>query len=63
LCEARQVLQWTVAWLVLAIRGAVAWLVVFTLMGAAMGSNCWTDRRRHPPGTFQLLDNPKLCGS
>jgi hypothetical protein len=63
LCKARQVLQWTVAWLVLAIRGAVAWLVVFTLMGAAMGSNCWTDRRRHPPGTFQLLDNPKLCGS
>lgn len=63
LFKARQVLQWTVSWLVLAIRGKVAWEVVLTLMCSSMGSNCWTDRRRHPPSTFQQLEDPKLCGS
>ena len=63
LFKARQVLQWTVSWLVLAIRGKVAWEVVFTLICSSMGSNCWTDRRRHPPSTFQQLEDPKLCSS
>jgi len=63
LFKARQVIQWTVSWLVLALRGQVAWEVVLALMGSSMGSNCWTDRRRHPPSTFQQLDDPKLCGS
>ncbi len=63
LFKARQVIQWTVSWLVLALRGEVAWEVVLALMGSSMGSNCWTDRRRHPPSTFQQLDDPKLCGS
>ena len=63
LFKARQVLQWTVSWLVLALRGEVAWEVVLALMGSSMGSNCWTDRRRHPPSTFQQLGDPKLCGS
>ena len=63
LFKARQVVQWTVSWLVLAIRGEISWEVVFTGMCSAMGSNCWTDRRRHPPSTFQQLGDPKLCGS
>jgi hypothetical protein len=63
LFKARQVMQWTVSWLVLAIRGAIRWEVVLSLMCSAMGPNCWTDRRRHPPSTFQLLDDPQLCGS
>lgn len=63
LCKARQVVQWTVSWLVLAIEGEVSWQVVFSRMCAAMGSNCWTDRRRHPPSTFQQLDDPTLCGT
>jgi Transposase DDE domain len=63
LCKARQVMQWTVSWLVLAIRGEVSWEVILSRMCAAMGSNCWTDRRRHPPSTFQQLDDPQLCGS
>jgi hypothetical protein len=63
LFKARQVMQWTVSWLVLAIRGAIGWEVVFSLMYSSMGSNCWTDRRRHPPSTFQQLEDPKLCGS
>src|SRR5438270_5064214 len=63
LFKARQVIQWTVPWLVLAIRGEVAWEVVLSLMAASMGSNCWTDRRQHPPSTFQQLGDPKLCGS
>jgi hypothetical protein len=63
LVKARQVVQWTISWLVLAIRGAVSWEVVFRRMAGAMGSNCWTDRRRHPPSTFQQLEDPKLCGS
>ena len=63
LVKARQVIQWTVSWLVLALRGEVAWEVVLALMGSSMGSNCWTDRRRHPPSTFQQLGDPKLCGS
>jgi len=63
LFKARQVLQWTGPWLVLAIHGEVSWEGVLTRMCAAMGSNCWTDRRRHPPSTFQLLEDPKLCGS
>jgi hypothetical protein len=63
LFKARQVMQWTVSWLVLAIRGQVSWEAVFSRMCAAMGSNCWTDRRRHPPSTFQQLEDPKLCGS
>jgi Transposase DDE domain len=63
LFKARQVLQWTVSWLVLAIRGEVAWEVVLTFMCSSMGSNCWTDRRLHPPSTFQQLGDPKLCGS
>ena len=63
LVKARQVLQWTVSWLVLAIRGEVAWEVVLALMCSSMGSNCWTDRRHHPPSTFQQLADPKLCGS
>ena len=63
LFKARQVIQWTVSWLVLAIRGEVAWEVVLALMCSSMGSNCWTDRRHHPPSTFQQLADPKLCGS
>ena len=63
LFKARQVMQWTGSWLVLAIRGAVSWEGVLTQMCATMGSNCWTDRRRHPPSTFQQLADPKLCGS
>jgi hypothetical protein len=63
LFKARQVLQWTVSWLVLAIRGEISWERVFRRMAAAMGSNCWTDRRRHPPSTFQQLEDPKLCRS
>ncbi len=63
LFKARQVVQWTVSWVVLAIRGEVSWQVVFARMSATMGSNCWTDRRRHPPSTFQQLADPKLCGS
>ena len=63
LVKARQVLQWTISWLVLAIRQEVSWERVFRRMCAAMGSNCWTDRRRHPPSTFQQLEDPKLCGS
>jgi hypothetical protein len=63
LFKARQVMQWTVSWLVLAIRGEVSWEGVFSRMGASMGSNCWTDRRHHPPSTFQQLADPQLCGS
>jgi hypothetical protein len=63
LFKARQVIQWSVSWLVLAIRGHLAWDVVVQMMCAAMGSNCWTDKRRHPPSTFQQLADPKLCGS
>lgn len=63
LFKARQVVQWTVSWLVLAIRGQLSWEVVLTMMCSAMASNCWTDRRRHPPSTFQQLGDPKLCGS
>lgn len=63
LVKARQVVQWTGSWLVLAIRGVVSWEVLLSHMAAAMGSNCWTDRRRHPPSTFQQLENPKLFGS
>ena len=63
LFKARQVLEWTVSWLVLAIRGEVSWEVVLSGMICSMGSNCWTDRRRHPPSTFQQLADPKLCGS
>jgi hypothetical protein len=63
LFKARQVIQWMVSWLVLAIRGEVAWEVVLTFMCSSMGSNCWTDRRHHPPSTFQQLADPKLCGS
>ena len=63
LFKARQVIQWTVSWLVLAIRGEVAWEVVLSGMCSSMGSNCWTDRRQHPPSTFQQLGDPKLCGS
>jgi hypothetical protein len=63
LFKARQVLQWTVSWLVLALRGEVAWEVVLALMCSSMGSNCWTDRRQHSPSTFQQLGDPKLCGS
>jgi Transposase DDE domain len=63
LVKARQVIQWTVSWLVLAIRGEVGWEVVLSLMCSSMGSNCWTDRRQHPPSTFQQLGDPKLCGS
>ena len=37
--------------------------VVLARMAASMGSNCWTDRRRHPPSTFQQLEDPKLCSS
>lgn len=61
--KARQVMQWTVSWLVLAIRGEVSWEVVLARMCGTMGSNCWTDRRGHPPSTFQQLGDPKLCGS
>lgn len=63
LFKARQVIQWTVPWLVLAIRGHLAWDVVVQAMCSTMGSNCWTDKRRHPPSTFQQLADPKLCGS
>ena len=63
LWKARQVVQWTISWLVLAIRGEVRWEVVFRRMCGAMGSNCWTDRRGHPPSTFQQLEDPKLCTS
>lgn len=63
LFKARQVVQWTISWLVLAIRGEVSWEVVFQRMCGAMGSNCWTDRRGHPPSTFQQLEDPKLCRS
>jgi hypothetical protein len=63
LFKARQVLQWTISWLVLAIRGEVRWERVFRHMAGAMGSNCWTDRRRHPPSTFQQLADPQLCTS
>ena len=63
LFKARQVLQWTVSWLVLAIRGEVAWEVVLARMCSSMGANCWTDRRKHSPSTFQQLADPKLCGS
>ena len=63
LLKARQVIQWTVSWLVLAIRGEIAWEVVLAFMCSSMGSNCWTDRRHHPPSTFQQLGDPKLCGS
>ena len=63
LVKARQVIQWTVSWLVLAIRGEVAWEVVLSGMCSSMGSNCWTDKRQHPPSTFQQLGDPKLCGS
>ena len=63
LFKARQVIQWTGSWLVLAIRAEVSWEVVLARMCAAMGSNCWTDRRHHPPSTFQQLGDPKLCGS
>src|SRR5215831_99195 len=63
LFKARQVVQWTVSWLVLAIRGEVSWEVVFSRMCASMASNCWSDRRQHPPSTFQQLGDPKLYGS
>lgn len=63
LFKARQVLQWTVPWLVLAIRGEMSWEVILARMCATMGANCWTDRRHHPPGTFQQLADPKLYGS
>lgn len=63
LFKARQVVAWTISWVVLAIRGEISWLRVFACMAGAMGSNCWLDRRRHPPATFQQLENPKLCCS
>lgn len=63
LVKARQVIQWTGSWLVLAISGEVRWEVILARMTDAMGCNCWTDRRKHPPGTFQQLENPKLYGS
>lgn len=63
LIKAHQVIQWTASWLVLAIQGDVRWEVVLARMTEAMGSNCWTDRRHHPPSTFQQLENPKLYGS
>jgi hypothetical protein len=63
LVKARQVLQWTGPWLVLAIRGYVSWEVVLACMRASMGSNCWTDRRQQRPSTFQQLEEPQLYGS
>jgi Transposase DDE domain len=63
LFKARQVLQWTVSWLILAIRGEVAWETVLARMCSSMAANCWTDRRKHSPSTFQQLADPKLCGS
>jgi hypothetical protein len=63
LFKARQVIQWTVSWFVLAIRGEIAWKVMLMVMCSSMGSNCWVDRRHHPPSTFQQLEDPKLCGS
>lgn len=63
LFKARQVMQWTVSWLVLAIHGEISWERVVRRMTGAMNSNCWTDRRRHPPSTFQQLEDPRLCGS
>jgi len=61
LFKARQVLQWTVSWLVLAIRAELSWEVVLTKMSSSLGANCWTDRRKHSPSTFQQLADPKLC--
>jgi len=63
LFKARQVIQWTVSWLVLAIRGEVAWEIVLAWMGSSMRSNCWVDRRHKPPSTFQQLADPKLSCS
>jgi hypothetical protein len=63
LFKARQVIQWTVSWLVLALRGEVTWKVVLGAMCSCMGSNCWTDSRQHPPSAFQQLGDPKLYGS
>lgn len=63
LFKARQVIEWTVPWLVLALREQVTWQVIVAAMCEALGSNCWTDRRRKPPSTFQQLADPKLCSS
>jgi Transposase DDE domain len=63
LFKARQVIEWTAPWLVLALRGHVAWEVVLAAMCATMGSNCWTDRRHKPPSTFQQLADPQLSSS
>ena len=63
LFKARQVIEWTAPWLVLALREHVAWQVVLAAMCETLGSNCWTDRRRKPPSTFQQLADPKLCCS
>lgn len=63
LFKARQVMQWSAPWLVLAMSGEVSWEVVLSRMRASMGSNCWTDRRRQRPSTFQQLADPKLYGS
>jgi hypothetical protein len=46
-----------------ALREQVAWQVIMAAMCGALGSNCWTDRRRTSPSTFQQLADPKLCGS
>lgn len=63
LFKAQQVVQFTIAWLVLAIRGVLSWEVAFAQMAGALGPNCWTDRRLHPPSTFQQLEDPQLCSS
>jgi DDE family transposase len=63
LFKVRQVIEWTAPWLVLAIRGHVAWEVVLAAMCATMGSNCWTDLRDKPPSTFQQLADPQLICS
>lgn len=63
LFKARQVIEWTAPWLVLALREQVAWQVIVAAICEALGSNCWTARRRKSPSTFQQLADPKLCGS
>lgn len=63
LFKARQVIEWTASWFVLALREHVSWHVVLVAMCETLGSNCWTDRRRKPPSTFQQLTDPKLCCS
>jgi hypothetical protein len=63
LFKARQVIEWTAPWLVLALREYVAWQVVLAALCETLGSNCWTDRRHKPPSTFQQLADPKLSGS